>query len=223
MFSVVPTKILYDERLTPQAKVALLVIYDRVKTNKINLNHFDLGHDMRYAKSEEEIIAPPTEYLDSLIQEMVDLGYVKRNNNTVTILTEILKEVEKPTATKQKSEVDKQREEDAKEILNYLSEARISRGHSKRALTSSTFIDQISMRLKDGATVEDCIMVINYAFLHDNWLSANEKYLSVPTLFAKSNFAKYLASADGIEGIKNQRITATGFTVEQEEEETISF
>ena len=217
MFSVVPTRILYDTSITPQAKTALLILYDRVKTNKINLKHFNLAEDMKYGEQ-----MPPEEYIDQLIVELVAAGYVKRNNNTVTLLVDTLREIPEAKKASRKPRVN-EHEEEAKEVLSYISESRIARGYSTRALTSKQFIDIISDRMRDGATKEECITVVNYAFLHDDYLSKNPKYLLPSTLFRKSNFPKYLADAERFEGVENQVITETGFTVQEEEGETIAF
>lgn len=215
MFSVVPTKILYDETITPQAKTALLILYDTVKTNKVNLNHIDLAHDMRYGGQK-----PPKEYIDSLIEELVNAKYVKRNNNTVTLLVETLRETPKQTQTKPKTKEDLT---EAKEILKYISDSRISRGYSKRDLTSKAFLDTINARMKEGATKEECIAVVNYAFLHNDYLSKNPEYLLPSTLFRKSNFAKYLADSERYEGVENQVITETGFETNEKEGDMLSF
>lgn len=213
MFSVVPTKILYDSKLTPQAKMALIVIYERAKTNKINLKHFDLANDMKYVDNEDRELVPSQEYLDKLIEELITQGYIKRNNNTLTLLVDTLKNVEETKPKKQRANPHL---DDAKQVLEYLSNARIERGHSKRPLTSKAFIDMISARLKEGGTLNDCIMVINYAFNHNEWLKGNEKYLLPPTLFNRTNFAKYLSSAEVIDGILDEKVTSTGFTKEEE-------
>lgn len=217
MFSVVPTRILYDATITPQAKTALLILYDRVKTNKINLKHFDLADDMKYGEQ-----TPPEEYIDQLIAELIAAGYVKRNNNTVTLLVDTLREVPETKKAPRKPRVN-EHEEEAKEVLNYISESRIARGYSTRALTSKAFLDTISARMKEGASKEECIAVVNYAFLHNDYLSKNPEYLLPSTLFRKSNFAKYLADSERYEGVESQIITKTGFETNEQEGDMLSF
>lgn len=215
MFSVVPTKILYDETITPQAKTALLILYDTVKTNKVNLKHIDLANDMRYGEQK-----PPEEYINSLIEELVNANYVKRNNNTITLLVDTLKETPKQAQAKPKKSEDLT---EAKEVLEYISDSRITRGYSKRALTSKAFLDTISARMKEGASKEECISVVNYAFLHNDYLSKNPEYLLPSTLFRKSNFAKYLADSERYEGVESQIITKTGFETNEQEGDMLSF
>lgn len=74
---------------------------------------------------------------------------------------------------------------DSEKILSYLNEKTGKRYRNGK---------HIEARLKDGASVEDCLRVIE-AKLQDDYFTANPKYLNPETLFRPSNFDKYLNEA----------------------------
>ena len=72
--------------------------------------------------------------------------------------------------------------EDAQKVLDYLNKKKASKYSRK---------DEIIARLKEGRTVDDCILVIENKF-KNGWFLEHPEYLRPTTLFAKSHFDDYL-------------------------------
>lgn len=133
------------------------------------------------------------------MQPLTDLPYTVETSP----LTDLPDAVSPHTAepTQQRTELNKEQKltkntlsdsanHDAVEVLKYLNEIT---GSNFRSSTES-HLKNIKGRLKDGATVEDCKMVID--FKHKQWKGTQQaQYLRPATLFVPKNFDGYLIAA----------------------------
>lgn len=103
-------------------------------------------------------------------------------------------------------------------VMEYVSKSRIVRGYSKRQLKGEAHRKSILIRLQDGATVDDCIAVINYRFESD-WHKKNNKWLIPTTLFRKSKFEEVLSTVPDVAQWANYTITEYGYTSNEDKEE----
>lgn len=71
---------------------------------------------------------------------------------------------------------------------------KIGNTHSK--IMRSDKYKRISARMVEGATIEDCKKVIDLKYNEWKDDSKMKQYIQIPTLFAKSNFEKYLDEAE---------------------------
>lgn len=101
----------------------------------------------------------------------------------------------------------------ATKVLEYFSEARITRGYSKvRMKPTKANLESINARLSDGHSYDDCISVINIKF-EDDFFKKNLKYLTPQTVFRPTNFEKYLSEAGGYKDIEKKVITKYGLSM----------
>lgn len=103
-------------------------------------------------------------------------GSVKKDNEAVSKKTHTKENITKENITKNNIYC-----REAKKVLQYLNEKKGSR---------YTKTKEIEARLKQGATYEDCILVIENKF-KDPYFKENPNYLNPVTLFRESHFDNY--------------------------------
>lgn len=86
----------------------------------------------------------------------------------------------------------------AAEVLNYLYNGLLkkNRPEYKSGKISSTYLNVISARVNDGATIEELKAVCYFKYKEWKGDYKMEKFIKATTLFLKSNFEKYLAEIE---------------------------
>lgn len=223
MLMVVQDTILYDKNVSPIVKLIHIWLMTNAKGGKVRDAYPQIAKDLEYEGAE----VMPEQFFQGAVKELESKGYIKTSKNTIEIVSDfepITSNISsKPKEPKKKATKSTKISQETLDIMDYLFEARIARGYSKTLSKDKSFREAIQARLNDGYTYDDAIKVINYAFLHSEWLRGKPQFLLPPTLFRRSNFPKYLANAEAIPGIREQTIEKIGSstTNESEEEEVV--
>lgn len=186
---------LLDVNLAPVDKIVFLAILEEYQDNIVE----DLRSLMKYLTLQEGRVVKELKHdrLEASYLKLTRLGYIG---------------VEGAVVPKQESPI----EDQVDILMEYISEARIVRGYSKRKLNAGAYKESIRQRLRDGRTLEQCMAVINYRFESD-WHKKHPKFLVPSTVFEKTKFATALSEIEDVKHWAYLQVTKYGVSSVQEE------
>lgn len=186
--------ILKSKKLTPTEKIISLAIMEEYRDKKVDKNLCKIDD---YLKIEGNGVTKM-------------LGTPARRNVYDKLVAEGLIDKEgKFTVEKEMTPEEKALEKSVEYVLDYVSNSRKVRGYSSRSLTGEAHKKAIRARLREGATIDECIAVVNFRFESD-WHKKNFEYLVPTTLFRRKNFHNVLANIDDVHEWASKEIVEYG-------------
>lgn len=210
----IPTFVLLDSNLAPAERILYGVLSLMTNSKGFCLATNEVLADHVRFKVDKVTKQVSVDWVDKSLAKLEELGYIRIESEVARTIIVMFQKVDIKISVKaSKPSAQLEMNTDlAKKVLQYFSDARITRGYSKKPLLQTkNNLEPISGRIQEGRTYEEMISVINIKF-EDKYFQDNLKYLVPQTVFRPSNFEKYLAESASVKDIHNKVITKYGLS-----------
>lgn len=197
-YTTVPTELLLNPELSAVEKLVAVTIVGNTDIEGNTTVTVDDLVEVIKRTHDGKVMVPNKKSVEELFSKITKL-----------LKVDVVKE-SKPNKTPKKEEkIDTALEAKVDEVMDFVSQARLVRGYSTRALTGDTHRRLIRGRLREGVTVDECKAFAVYKFQQD-WNKKNDKTLVPSIMFNRTKFQRDIANIN-LEDWMNKEITKYGY------------
>lgn len=214
---VIPTFVFLDANLSPLERLLYGVLSGTANQKGYCVATNEALASTLRSKADGVLKQVSVESLSRMLKHLEECGYIKReeiNGNRAIVVIFQKQEVEVTLKTKPIAKKVEEAHDIAIRVLDYLSQASITRGYRKMAYKpTEANMKNLTARISENVedSYERCVGVINAKFM-DEYFTKNPQYLNPETLFRPSNFEKYVNQSSLIPNIEKKVVTKTGLS-----------
>lgn len=214
---VIPTFVFLDANLSPLERLLYGVLSGTANQKGYCVATNEALASTLRSKSEGVMRQVSVESLSRMLKHLEECGYIKReeiDGNRAIVVMFQKQEVEVTIKAKPVAKKVEEARDIAIRVLDYLSQASITRGYRKVAYKpTDANLKNLTARISENVedSYERCVGVINAKFMDDYFIK-NPQYLNPETLFRPSNFERYVNESSKIKDVEKKVVTKTGLS-----------